>query len=73
MVIYAEVSLKAKIYKLEASVNNGVTNYDGSSWTNINKVELKKSNSLINLPYIELLDSKGDKLVIAQSNACLMN
>jgi glutathione S-transferase len=72
MVIYAEVPLKAKIYKLEANVSSGLTNYDGSSWTNINKIELKKNNSLINLPYIELQNSEEEKLVISQSNACLM-
>ena len=73
MVVYAGVPLKAKMYKLEATLIDGVTNYDGSSWHDINKIELKKTNSLINLPYIELLDSKGDSLVISQSNACLMH
>ena len=73
MVVYAGVPLKAKIYKLEATLIDGATNYDGSSWHDIDKIELKKTNSLINLPYIELLDSKGDSLVISQSNACLMH
>jgi len=72
MVIYADIPLKAKIYKLEAILNNGVTIYDGSSWHEENKTELKKSNSLINLPYIELLDLNGDNFIISQSNACLM-
>ena len=72
MVIYAEVPLRAKIYKLEANVINGSTNYESGSWTNINKIELKKSNSLINLPYIEFQNSENEKLLISQSNACLM-
>ena len=72
MVIYAQFPLKAKIYKLEAILNNGHTTYDGSSWHESSKVDLKKSNSLINLPYIKLLESSGDNLVISQSNACLM-
>ena len=72
IVIYAEVPLKTKNYKLEVIISDGVTSYNGGSWHNINKIKLKKTNSLINLPYIELLDSKGDALVISQSNACLM-
>ena len=39
MVIYANIPLKAKIYKLEAILNNGETIYDGSSWHEENKTE----------------------------------
>ena len=72
MVIYAEFPLKAKNYKLEAILSNGETSYDGSSWHDTSKIELKKRNSLINLPYIELLNSNGDNLLLSQSNACLI-
>lgn len=72
MVIYAEVPLKAKNYKLEALLNKGETTYNGSSWHEVNKIELKKSNSLINLPYIEVLDLNEDRLILSQSNSCIL-
>ena len=72
MVIYAEVPLKAKNYKLEALLNKGETTYNGSSWHEANKIELKKSNSLINLPYIEVLDLNEDRLILSQSNSCIL-
>ena len=72
MVIYAEVPLKAKNYKLEALLNKGETTYDGSSWHEASKIELKKSNSLINLPYIEVQDSNKDRLILSQSTSCIL-
>ena len=58
MVIYAEVPLKAKNYKLEALLSKGEATYNGSSWHEADKIELKKNNSLINLPYIEVIRLK---------------
>ena len=72
MVIYAGIPLKAKNYKLQAILNNDVISYDGKSWTDNDKIDLKKKNSLINLPYIELVNSNDHKILISQSNACLM-
>lgn len=72
MVIYAGIPLKAKNYKLQAILNNDVISYDGKSWTDNDKMDLKKRNSLINLPYIELVNSNDHKILISQSNACLM-
>ena len=71
MVIYAEVPLKAKNYKLEVLLNKGVATYNGSSWHEANKIELKKNNSLINLPYIEIANPSSSEMLISQSNACL--
>ncbi len=71
VVLYSGNSLKAKNYKLKYVVKNNLINYDGSEWHDNAKIKLKKTNSLINLPYIELIDSSGDNLVITQSNACL--
>ena len=45
--------------------------YDGSEWHEEDKINLKKRNSLINLPYIELTNLDGTELLISQSNACL--
>ena len=72
MVMYAESPLKAKNYKLEALLSNGETACDGSSWHEANKIQLKKRNSLINLPYIEVWVSNEDKLFLSQSNACIL-
>ena len=71
VVLYSGNSLKAKNYKLQpVSKDNNLT-YDGSEWHDSDKIDLKKRNSLINLPYMELVDSSGDELLISQSNACL--
>ena len=71
VVLYSGYSLKAKNYKLQpVSKDNNLT-YDGSEWHDSDKIDLKKRNSLINLPYMELVNSSGDELLISQSNACL--
>jgi len=71
VVLYSGNPLKAKNYKLQPVVKNNLINYDGSEWHNNDKINLKKRNSLINLPYIELIDTSGNNLLITQSNACL--
>ena len=71
VVLYSGYTLKTKNYKLQpVSKDNNLT-YDGSEWHDSDKIDLKKRNSLINLPYMELVNSSGDKLLISQSNACL--
>ena len=71
VVIYAEEKLISKNYKLQPIIENDNVSFDGSDWTNKDKIELKKRNSLINLPYMEIID-KGQKHLISQSNACLL-
>ena len=70
-VLYAGYSLKAKNYKLQPVSKDNSLTYDGSEWHDSDKIDLKKRNSLINLPYMELVNSSGDELLISQSNACL--
>jgi len=71
MVIYSGTPLKAKIYKLLTISNNNNLDFDGSSWHDNDKKILKKRNSLINLPYIDLKDKNNNDILISQSNACL--
>jgi hypothetical protein len=71
VVLYAGYSLKAKSYKLQPVKKENIITYDGTEWHEKDKIKLKERNSLINLPYIELDNSSGDKLLITQSNACL--
>ncbi|MDC0194852.1 glutathione S-transferase family protein [Alphaproteobacteria bacterium] len=71
LVIYSGRPLRAKIYKLKASIVNNVTEYDGSSWHDGDKITLKKTNNLINLPYVEMYDEGENKILISQSLACL--
>jgi len=71
VVLYAGYSLKAKNYKLQPVIKDDNLTYDGSEWHESDKIDLKTRNSLINLPYMELINSSGDKLLISQSNACL--
>ena len=71
MVLYSGITLKAKNYKLQPIVNGELVTYDGSEWTENDKLKLKNKNSLINLPYIELIDDNDNNIVISQSNACL--
>jgi len=71
IVLYSGYKLKAKNYKLQLIIKDNIINYDASEWAENDKIELKKRNSLINLPYIELIDSNGDEILISQSNACL--
>ena len=71
VVLYAGYSLKAKNYKLQPVIKDNNLTFDGSEWHERDKIDLKKRNSLINLPYIELINSSGDELIISQSNACL--
>jgi len=71
VVLYSGYSLKAKNYRLLPIMKNGSFTYDGSEWHEEDKINLKKRNSLINLPYIELTNSDGTELLISQSNACL--
>ena len=72
VVIYAGQKLIAKNYKLQPIVENDNVSFDGSDWTNKDKIELKKRNSLINLPYMEIIDDEDQKYLISQSNACLL-
>ena len=72
VVIYADQKLIAKNYKLQPIVENNNVSFDGSNWTNKDKIELKKRNSLINLPYMEIIDDEDQKHLISQSNACLL-
>jgi len=71
VVLYSGRTLKTKNYKLQPVLNENNLSYDGSEWHEKDKIELKKRNSLINLPYIELNNSQGDPILISQSNACL--
>ena len=71
VVLYSGYSLKAKNYRLLPIVKDDSLTYDGSEWHEEDKINLKKRNSLINLPYIELTNSDGTELLISQSNACL--
>ena len=71
VVLYSGSTLKTKNYKLQPILNENNLSYDGSEWHDKDKIELKKRNSLINLPYIELINSQGDDILISQSNACL--
>ena len=71
VVLYSGYSLKAKNYKLQPVTKDNSLTYDGSEWHDSDKIDLKKRNSLINLPYMELVNSSGDELLISQSNACL--
>ena len=71
IVLYSGITLKAKNYKLQPIVNGELVTYDGSEWTENDKLKLKNKNSLINLPYIELIDDNDNNIVISQSNACL--
>ena len=72
VVIYAGEKLISKNYKLQPIIENDNISFDGSDWTNKDKIELKKRNSLINLPYMEIIDDEGQKHLICQSNACLL-
>jgi len=70
MIIYAGVPLIAKIYKVLPKEENNEIIYEGSSWHDNDKIDLKKKNSLINLPYLKYL--KDDKeFIISHSNTCL--
>ena len=71
VVLYSGSTLKTKNYKLQPILNENNLSYDGSEWHEKDKIELKTRNSLINLPYIELINSQGDDILISQSNACL--
>ena len=70
MIIYAGIPLVAKIYKVLPKEENGEINYEGSSWHDNDKIELKKKNSLINLPYLQFLKD-DEEYVISHSNTCL--
>ncbi len=70
MIVYAGVPLIAKIYKVLPKEENNQIIYEGSSWHDNDKIDLKKKNSLINLPYLKYL--KDDKeFIISHSNTCL--
>ena len=71
MVLYSGNTLKAKNYILQPIVSGDLITYDGSEWSENDKIKLKNKNSLINLPYIELVDDNNNNIVISQSNACL--
>ena len=70
MIIYAGVPLIAKIYKVLPKEENNQIIYEGSSWHDNDKIDLKRKNSLINLPYLKYF--KDDKeFIISHSNTCL--
>ena len=70
MIIYAGVPLIAKIYKVLPKEENNQIIYEGGSWHDNDKIDLKKKNSLINLPYLKYF--KDDKeFIISHSNTCL--
>ena len=70
MIIYAGLPLIAKIYKVLPKEENNQIIYEGSSWHDNDKIDLKKKNSLINLPYLKYF--KDDKeFIISHSNTCL--
>ena len=71
VVLYSGYTLKAKNYKLQPVVKDQSVIYDGSEWHEKDKVDLKKKYSLINLPYIELIDSNNNNILMSQSSACL--
>ncbi|MDC0161607.1 glutathione S-transferase family protein [bacterium] len=71
VVLYSGCTLKSKNYRLQPILNENNLSYDGSEWHENDKIELKKRNYLINLPYIELNNSQGEDILISQSNACL--
>ena len=70
IIIYAGITLVAKIYKVLPKEENGEVIYEGSSWHDNDKIELKKKNSLINLPYLQFLKD-DEEYVISHSNTCL--
>lgn len=70
MIIYAGIPLVAKIYKVLPKEENGEINYEGNSWHDNDKIELKKKNSLINLPYLQFFKD-DEEYVISHSNTCL--
>ena len=70
MIIYAGIPLISKIYKvLPQKVNNNIL-YEGSSWHDNDKIDLKKKNSLINLPYLKYVKDNKE-FIISHSNTCL--
>ena len=70
MIIYAGVPLIAKIYKVLPKKENNQIIYEGSSWHDNDKVDLKKKNSLINLPYLKY-HKDNKEFIISHSNTCL--
>ncbi len=71
VVLYSGFTLKAKNYKLQPVLIDNNLTYNGSEWHENDKIHLKKRNSLINLPYIELNNTSDTEILITQSNACL--
>tara|TARA_B100001175_G_scaffold309346_1_gene310905 strand:- start:81 stop:932 length:852 start_codon:yes stop_codon:yes gene_type:complete len=70
MIVYAGVTLVAKIYKVLPKLENNQIIYEGNSWHERDKIQLKKKNSLINLPYLHFF--KYDReFIITHSNTCL--
>ena len=55
LIIYAGIPLVAKIYKVLPKEENGEIIYEGSSWHDNDKINLKNKNSLINLPYLQFI------------------
>ena len=70
MIIYAGIPLVAKIYKVLPKEENGEIIYEGSSWHDNDKINLKNKNSLINLPYLQFIKDNKE-FVISHSNTCL--
>ena len=66
VVLYSGNSLKAKNYKLQPIIKDNNLIYDGSEWHENDKINLKNKNSLINLPYIEILNSSSSEMLITQ-------
>ena len=70
MIIYAGIPLIAKIYKVLPKKENNQIIYEGSSWHDNDKINLKKKNSLINLPYLKYFNDNKE-FIISHSNTCL--
>ena len=47
VVIYAGIKLISKNYKLQPKIENDNVSFDGSDWTNKDKIELKKETVLL--------------------------
>ena len=70
MIIYAGIPLISKIYKVLPKEENNNILYEGSSWHDNDKIDLKKKNSLINLPYLKYVKDNKE-FIISHSNTCL--
>ena len=72
VVIYAGEKLISKNYKLQPIIENDNVSFDGSDWTNNDKIELKKEIVLLTYLIWRLSMMKVRRHLICQSNACLL-